>query len=135
MAAQEGEQRVREALQVLIERGQRIRFEALRECLIDPVVEPWEVAVEKMDVGLYDTFWEPGGEVMSTGNLPRLRECLIELHLPAFREHYAAQAALATQESLIHGFSCRYLRSRWRSGRSAKSSASAESRSFPGRKR
>ena len=27
---------------------------------------------------------------MSTGNLPRLRECLIELHLPAFREHYAA---------------------------------------------
>ncbi len=37
---------------------------------------------------------------MSTGNLPRLRECLIELHLPAFREHYAAQAALATQESL-----------------------------------
>ena len=58
---------------------------------------------------------------MSTGNLPRLRECLIELHLPAFREHYAAQAALATQESLsIPGFSCRYLRSRWRSGTSAK---------------
>ena len=39
---------------------------------------------------------------MSTGNLPRLRECLIELHLPAFREHYAAQAALATQESLSY---------------------------------
>ncbi len=39
---------------------------------------------------------------MSTGNLPRLRECLIELHLPAFREHYAAQAALATQESLAY---------------------------------
>ena len=58
VAAQEGEQRVREALQVLIERGQRIRFEALRECLIDPVVEPWEVAVEKMDVGLYDTLLE-----------------------------------------------------------------------------
>ena len=34
---------------------------------------------------------------MSTGNLPRLRECLIELHLPAFREHYAAQAALANR--------------------------------------
>ncbi len=29
---------------------------------------------------------------MSTGNLIRLRECLIQLHLPAFREHYAAQA-------------------------------------------
>ena len=56
--AQEGEQRVREALQVLIERGQRIRFEALRECLVDPVVEPWEVMVEKMDVGLYDTLLE-----------------------------------------------------------------------------
>ena len=39
---------------------------------------------------------------MSTGNLPRLRECLIELHLPAFREHYATQAALATQESLSY---------------------------------
>ena len=39
---------------------------------------------------------------MSTGNLPRLRECLIELHLPAFREHYAAQAALATKESLSY---------------------------------
>ena len=38
---------------------------------------------------------------MSTGNLPRLRECLIELHLPAFREHYAAQAALATKESSV----------------------------------
>ena len=37
----------------------------------NPVVEPWEVMVEKMDVGLY----------VSTGNLPRLRECLIELHL------------------------------------------------------
>ena len=35
VAAQEGEQRVREALQVLIERGQRIRFEALRECLVE----------------------------------------------------------------------------------------------------
>ena len=58
VAAQEGEQRVREALQVLIERGQRIRFEALRECLVDPVVEPWEVMVEKMDVGLYDTLLE-----------------------------------------------------------------------------
>ncbi len=58
LAAQEGEQRVREALQGLIERGQRIRFEALRECLVDPVVEPWEVAVEKMDVGLYDTLLE-----------------------------------------------------------------------------
>ena len=100
VAAQEGEQRVREALQVLIERGQRIRFEALRECLVDPVVEPWEVMVEKMDVASTTPSREPGGEVMSTGNLPRLRECLIELHLPAFREHYAAQAALATQESL-----------------------------------
>ena len=58
LAAQEGEQRVREALQGLIERGQRIRFEALRECLVDPVVEPWEVAVEKMDVGVYDTLLE-----------------------------------------------------------------------------
>ena len=58
LAAQEGEQRVREALQGLIERGQRIRFEALRECLVDPVVEPWKVAVEKMDVGLYDTLLE-----------------------------------------------------------------------------
>ena len=58
LAAQEGEQRVREALQGLIERGQNIRFEALRECLVDPVVEPWEVAVEKMDVGLYDTLLE-----------------------------------------------------------------------------
>ena len=58
LAAQEGEQRVREALQGLIERGQRIRFEAVRECLVDPVVEPWEVAVEKMDVGLYDTLLE-----------------------------------------------------------------------------
>ena len=58
LAAQEGEQRVREALQGLIERGQRIRFEAVRECLVDPVVEPWEVAVEKMDVGVYDTLLE-----------------------------------------------------------------------------
>ena len=58
LAAQEGEQRVREALQGLIERGQRIRFEALRECLVDPVVEPWEVAVEKMDVGVYDMLLE-----------------------------------------------------------------------------
>ena len=58
LAAQEGEQRVREALQGLIERGQRIRFEAVREGLIDPVVEPWEVAVEKMDVGVYDTLLE-----------------------------------------------------------------------------
>ena len=39
---------------------------------------------------------------MSTGNLTRLRECLIQLHLPAFREHYAAQAALATKESLSY---------------------------------
>ena len=39
---------------------------------------------------------------MSTGNLIRLRECLIQLHLPAFREHYAAQAALATKESLSY---------------------------------
>ncbi len=60
LAALEGEQRVREALQVLIERGQRIRFEALRECLFDPVVEPWEVAVAKMDVGLYDTLLQSG---------------------------------------------------------------------------
>ena len=58
LAAQEGEQRVREALQGLIEKGQRIRFEALRECLVDPVVEPWEVVVEKMDVGVYDTLLE-----------------------------------------------------------------------------
>ena len=49
---------MREALQGLIERGQRIRFEAVRECLVDPVVEPWEVAVEKMDVGVYDTLLE-----------------------------------------------------------------------------
>ena len=39
---------------------------------------------------------------MSGGNLTRLRECLVQLHLPAFREHYAAQAALATQESLSY---------------------------------
>ena len=26
--------------------------------LSDPVVEPWEVMVEKMDVGLYDTLLE-----------------------------------------------------------------------------
>ena len=73
---------------------------------------------------------------MSTGNLPRLRECLIELHLPAFREHYAAQAALATQESLSYPrFLLSLLRSRWRSGTSAKSSASVGPPSFPGRKR
>ena len=28
---------------------------------------------------------------MSTDNLTRLRECLVQLHLPAFQEHYAAQ--------------------------------------------
>ena len=39
---------------------------------------------------------------MSGGNLTRLRECLVQLHLPAFREHSAAQAALATQESLSY---------------------------------
>ena len=53
---------------------------------------------------------------MSGGNLTRLRERLVQLHLPAFREHSAAQAALATQESLNSypsGFSCRYLRSKW----------------------
>ena len=71
---------------------------------------------------------------MSTGNLIRLRECLIQLHLPAFREHYAAQAALATKESLSYP---RFLLSlsEIESGTSAKSSACAESRSFPGRKR
>ena len=49
---------------------------------------------------------------MSTGNLPRLRECLIELHLPAFREHYAAQAASGHpgKSVLSPDFSCRYLR-------------------------
>lgn len=39
---------------------------------------------------------------MSTGNLPRLRHCLVELHLPTFREHYSSQAALATQQSLSY---------------------------------
>ena len=73
---------------------------------------------------------------MSTGNLPRLRECLIELHLPAFREHYAAQAALATKESLSYP---RFLLSlseiEVAERPSAKSSASVEPPGFPGRKR
>ena len=73
---------------------------------------------------------------MSTGNLPRLRECLIELHLPAFREHYAAQAALATQESLSYP---RFLLSLSEievggAARAQKSSASVGPPSFPGRK-
>ena len=36
---------------------------------------------------------------MSGGNLPRLKECLVELRLPTFREHHGSQAALATKES------------------------------------
>ena len=36
---------------------------------------------------------------MSGGNLQRLRQCLVELHLPTFREHHGSQAALATKES------------------------------------
>ena len=40
-----------------------------------------------------------GGEVMSTGNLQRLKECLVELRLPTFREHHGSQATLATKES------------------------------------
>ena len=43
----------REALQGLIERGQRIRFEALRECLVDPVVEPWEAGVQRIITGCW----------------------------------------------------------------------------------
>ena len=102
VAAQEGEQRVREALQVLIERGQRIRFEALRECLGSGGGTLGSDGGEDGRGPLRHPSREPGGEVMSTGSTPRLRECLIELHLPAFREHYAAQAALATQESLSY---------------------------------
>ena len=36
---------------------------------------------------------------MSGGNLQRLKECLVELRLPTFREHHGSQAALATKES------------------------------------
>ncbi len=36
---------------------------------------------------------------MSGGNLQRLKECLVELRLPTFREHHGSQAALATTES------------------------------------
>ena len=32
----------------------------------------------------------------------RLRECLVQLRLPAFRENYGAHAALATRESLAY---------------------------------
>jgi DNA replication protein DnaC len=36
---------------------------------------------------------------MSGGNLQRLRQCLVELHLPTFREHHSSQATLASKES------------------------------------
>ena len=36
---------------------------------------------------------------MSRGNLQRLKQCLMELRLPTFREHHGSQASLATQES------------------------------------
>jgi len=36
---------------------------------------------------------------MSGGNLQRLRDCLVELRLPTFREHHSSQAALASKES------------------------------------
>ena len=38
---------------------------------------------------------------MSGGNLQRLRQCLVELHLPTFREHHGLQAALATKGELV----------------------------------
>ena len=103
LAAQEGEQRVREALQGLIERGQKHPFRSTTRM-------PRRSGGGTLGSGggedgrgpLRHAAGEPGGEIMSTGNLIRLRECLIQLHLPAFREHYAAQAALATKESLSY---------------------------------
>ena len=73
---------------------------------------------------------------MSTDNLTRLRECLVQLHLPAFSGALRRPGGTGYpgKSVLSPVFSCRYLRSKWRSGTSAKSSACAESRSFPGRK-
>jgi len=39
---------------------------------------------------------------MSGSGDSRLRECLVQLHLPAFRENYASHAALAIRESLAY---------------------------------
>ena len=55
-----------------------------------------------MDIQVYDRLLNtPDPEVrpVSGGNLQRLRQCLVELHLPTFREHHGSQAALATKES------------------------------------
>jgi len=50
LAAQEGEQRVAQTLKSLIEGGQRVRLQDLKEALIEPVIEAWQVQVPEVDL-------------------------------------------------------------------------------------
>ncbi|MFQ5741591.1 MAG: IS21 family transposase [Acidobacteriota bacterium] len=54
LAAKEGEQRVAQTLQSLIEGGQRVRLQDLKEALIEPVIEAWQVQVPEVDLQVYD---------------------------------------------------------------------------------
>lgn len=61
LAAEEGEQRVGQALKNLIERGRRVRLEALQEGLEEPARRAWEVQIPAVDVHVYDGLLSPQG--------------------------------------------------------------------------
>jgi len=62
LAAQRGEQRVEQALKLLIESGQRIREEAVEAMLGEEARAVWEVQVPVIDIGRYDALLSVGRE-------------------------------------------------------------------------
>ena len=54
LAANEGEQRVSQALKKLIERGCRVRLQVVKETVIEPASSTWQVQVPQVDIQVYD---------------------------------------------------------------------------------
>jgi hypothetical protein len=55
LAASKGEQRIRQILKQIVEKGERIRAELVAEKLTETELEPWEVAIPPVEINQYDT--------------------------------------------------------------------------------
>ena len=54
LAADQGEQRVGQALKNLIEQGRRVRLEELKEIMVKPTSPVWQVQIPEVDIQVYD---------------------------------------------------------------------------------
>ena len=61
-AADRGEQRVVGVLKALVEKGCSIRADSVRQGLEEDQLQPWQVQVEPVNIGQYDSLLERSGE-------------------------------------------------------------------------